>query len=119
MDKTLWTPADLLQLSGGYWSACALHASVRLDIFTPLVERSLTAEELAGILESDVRGTRMLLNALTALELTEKIGDKYASTPFAAKYLCRASRQFCPEELQTFLRGDAPACRAGIYCSSD
>jgi hypothetical protein len=94
MDKTLWTPADLLQLSGGYWSACALHASVRLDIFTPLVERSLTAEELAGILESDVRGTRMLLNALTALELTEKIGDKYASTPFAAKYLCRASQQY-------------------------
>ncbi len=30
-----WTPARLLQLSNGYWSACALHAAVKLDLFTP------------------------------------------------------------------------------------
>jgi hypothetical protein len=53
MDKILWTPADLLQLSGGYWSACVLHAGVKLGIFTHLVERSLTTEELAKILETD------------------------------------------------------------------
>jgi hypothetical protein len=94
MDNRFWTPADLLQLSGGYWSTCALHAAVRLDIFTQLVERSLTAEELAGKLESDVRGTRMLLNALTALSLTDKTGASFRCTPFAAEYLCRTSPQY-------------------------
>jgi SAM-dependent methyltransferase len=94
VEKTLWTPADLLQLSGGYWNACALHAGVKLDIFTQLADRSFTAEELAGNLESDVRGTRMLLNSLTALELIEKRGDSYISTPFAAKYLSRTSAQY-------------------------
>jgi precorrin-6B methylase 2 len=94
MDKRLWTAEDLLQLSGGYWSACALHAGVKLDIFTQLVDRSTTAEELAGELEGDVRGTRMLLNALTALELTEKRGDGYTSTPFSSIYLSRTSPQY-------------------------
>ena len=36
MKKSEWTIPELLELSGGYWSACALHAGVRLDVFTPL-----------------------------------------------------------------------------------
>ena len=94
MDNALWTPAELLQLSGGYWSACALHAGVKLDIFTHLVERSLTAGELAGTLETDARGLRMLLNALAALGLLEKNGDCYNTTPFAAMFLSRTSPEY-------------------------
>ena len=55
MEKNIWTAADLLQLSGGYWSACALHAGVKLDVFTPLSQRTLTAPELAGRLKVDPR----------------------------------------------------------------
>ena len=94
MDNIIWTPAELLQLSGGYWSACALHAGVKLDIFTQLAERSLTVGEAAELLETDARGLRLLLNALSALELTEKRGDKYTSTPFASMYLSRTSPQY-------------------------
>jgi hypothetical protein len=94
MDKKLWTPADLIQLSGGYWSACVLHAGVKLDIFTQLDDLAYTAEDLAVKLESDVRGNRMLLNALTALGLTEKRGDSYISTPFSSMYLSRNSPQY-------------------------
>jgi hypothetical protein len=94
MEKNAWTPADLLQLSGGYWSACALHAGVKLDVFTPLAERTLTAAELAGRLRTDRRGLAMLLNALAALELLEKRGDTYAATPFAADFLSRTSPQY-------------------------
>jgi hypothetical protein len=94
MEKKVWTAADLLQLSGGYWSACALHAGVKLDIFTPLSERTLTAPELAGRLKVDPRGIAMLLNALTALELLEKWGDAYDATPFATEFLCRTSPKY-------------------------
>ena len=34
MDQFSWNPAELLKLSGGYWSTCALHAGVKLDIFS-------------------------------------------------------------------------------------
>jgi hypothetical protein len=91
MDKKSWTVADLLQLSGGYWSACALHAGVKLDLFTPLAGGQHTATELAGLLKINARGLAMLLNALAALNLLEKQGAAYAATPFAIEFLSRTS----------------------------
>ncbi len=94
MEQKQWNPADLLQLSGGYWSACALHAGVKLDLFTPLAERAHTALELAGMLDADPRGLAMLLSALAALNLLEKTGAAFAATPFAAEYLARNSPKY-------------------------
>jgi len=90
MDKHNWNPAELLQLSGGYWSACALHAGVKLDLFS----HAGTATELAQATDSDARGVEMLLNALTALGLMAKEGDRYAATPFAAEFLSRSSPRY-------------------------
>lgn len=94
MEQKHWTPADLLQLSGGYWNACALHAGVKLDLFTPLAERTLTAADLAGRLKTDPRGLAMLLTALAAMRLLEKWGDSYDATPFAAEFLSRTSPKY-------------------------
>jgi SAM-dependent methyltransferase len=94
MEKNAWTPADLLQLSGGYWSVCALHAAVKLDVFTPLTDRAITAGELAELMKIDPRGLAMLLNVLVALELLEKRGDTYTVTRFAAEFLSRISPQY-------------------------
>jgi len=91
MEKLIWNPADLLQLSGGYWSACALHAGVKLDVFTPLAERQFSVAELAERLKCDNRGLAMLLNSLTALGLLEKRGDFFAATSFASEFLARTS----------------------------
>jgi SAM-dependent methyltransferase len=90
MDKHAWNPAELLQLSGGYWSACALHAGVKLDLFS----HAGTVSELAQATASDERGLEMLLNALTALGLLEKAGDRYAPTAFATEYLARCSPRY-------------------------
>ena len=94
MEQKPWNPADLLQLSGGYWSACALHAGVELDLFTPLAERARSAEDLAGVVGADPRGLAMLLSALTALHLLEKAGSTFAATPFAAEFLARSSPKY-------------------------
>ncbi len=91
MDEMLWTAADLLKFSGNYWSVCALHAGVKLDLFTPLAEGQHTAAHLAGLLKVDARGLAMLLNALAAMNLLEKRGDVYGATPFAAEFLARTS----------------------------
>jgi SAM-dependent methyltransferase len=82
-----WTPAELLQLSGSYWSTCALHAGVKLDLFTSLAAQSLTAADLAARLGFSERGLRMLLDALTALELLTKEQDRYRTTAFSSEFL--------------------------------
>ena len=91
MEKRTWTPPQLLELSGGYWSTCALHAGVKLGVFTPLSGAPLSAPDLASRINCDSRGLAMLLNALAAMELLDKQGESYVATPFAAEFLCRTS----------------------------
>jgi hypothetical protein len=83
--------SELLQLSGSYWSTCALHAGVKLDVFTLLVEAPMTVPELAQIINANQRGLGMLLNALTALELLEKKGECFSATVFSGEHLSRKS----------------------------
>ena len=77
MTATEWTIPDLLQLSGGYWSACALHAGVKLDIFSALDGTARTAEEVAQLRNANPRATGMLLDALSAIGLLEKQNNSY------------------------------------------
>jgi SAM-dependent methyltransferase len=90
MNQPTWNPAELLKLSGGYWSACALHAGVKLDLFS----QSGTIPELADATACDARGLEMLLNALTALGLLAREGERYAPTTFATEYLARSSPRY-------------------------
>jgi hypothetical protein len=89
MEKSDWTIPDLLQLSGSYWATCALHAGVRLHVFTPLNGITLSAGEVAAACSSDPRAMEMLLNALTSMGLLEKQSSGYTNTPFSAQYLVR------------------------------
>jgi SAM-dependent methyltransferase len=94
VEKKEWTPATLLEMSGGYWSTCALHAGVKLNVFTTLSAASASAVELATQVGCDPRGLAMLLDALAALGLLEKTGHDYLTTPFAAKFLSRTSPEY-------------------------
>lgn len=94
MERKSWTPAELLQLSGGYWSACALHAGVALDLFTLLAAEPRNVEELAGLANADARGLAMLLNALTAMGFLEKRGEEYGAALSAAEYLSSSSPNY-------------------------
>jgi len=82
-----WNPAELLKLSGSYWNTCPLHAGVKLELFTRLGDRQLSAAELAAELGIPERGLAMLLDALSALELLVKEGDNYRATPAAGRFL--------------------------------
>lgn len=87
MQESIWTPPELLQMSGNYWSTCVLHAGVKLDLFTPLHAAPATAAELSARLGLNERGLGMLLDALAALELLSKDGQRYQATPFTAQFL--------------------------------
>ena len=87
MQNMIWTVPELLKMSGSYWGACALHAGVKLDLFTPLSVTPSTAAELGVHLGLNERGLGMLLDALAALELLNKSGLTYQTTPFASQFL--------------------------------
>jgi predicted O-methyltransferase YrrM len=87
MSSKDWNPGTLLQLSGSYWQAFALHAGVKLDIFSILSRGPKDAVAVASHIQADLRGTRALLNALAAMGLLEKNKDTYAAAPAAMSFL--------------------------------
>lgn len=92
--KKEWTAGELLALSGAYWETCTLHAAVKLDLFTRIGERRVGAEALAAELGSDLRGTRMLLDALSAMGLLVKDSAGYRNTDEALTLLSKDSDQY-------------------------
>lgn len=96
MTATEPNPGKLLQLSDSYWQTFALHAGVKLGLFTAVDEGQglTTAIAMADDLGLEPRATAMLLDALCAMDLLEKKGDAYANTPMAATFLSKNSSRY-------------------------
>jgi hypothetical protein len=88
-----WSSAQLLQLSGSYWQTCALHAGVKLDLFSCL-EDGQDLEGAARALGCDQRGLSMLLAALTAMGLVQQSRGLYRNSSAASTYLCQQSPDY-------------------------
>ena len=87
-------PGKILSLSGAYWQSCALHAAVKLNLFTLIGDRPTTAARAAEKTGADQRSVEVLLNAMTALEFLEKRDGEFRNTELSAKFLCRDSPQY-------------------------
>lgn len=94
MEINDWSTERLLQTSGSYWATCALHAGVKLDLFSQLETGPATAADLARRIGGDPRGIGMLANALVALGLLSKQGQYFANTDFASRQLVRSSPDY-------------------------
>jgi precorrin-6B methylase 2 len=82
-----WNADGLLELARGYQGAAVLAAAVDLDLFSALASEALTAPVLARRLSCDLRGLTILLDALTALQLLVKEGERYSLSPGAGACL--------------------------------
>ena len=89
-----WTPGKLLELSGYYWKTCALHAAVKLDVFSALHSATLGLEDIARRCGCSPDGLERLLNALVAMNLLTKDGRGYANTRSADTFLSRTSADY-------------------------
>ena len=94
MEITDWSTERLLQTSDSYWATCALHAGVKLDLFSQLETGPAAAADLALRIGGDPRGVGMLANALVALGLLSKQGECFANTDFASHKLVRSSPDY-------------------------
>ena len=87
-------PGEILGMSGAYWKSLALHAGVRLDIFTVIGDARLGGAEIARRVEGDERGVTTLLEALAALGLLDRTDAGFANAPAALTYLVRGSANY-------------------------
>jgi 2-polyprenyl-3-methyl-5-hydroxy-6-metoxy-1,4-benzoquinol methylase len=94
MERQELHPGQLLEISGNYWRACTLHAGVKLDVFTIFGIKKLTSDEVSQKLNGEKRGVTALLNALTAMDILIKEGDRYSNTKSSASFLSKDSPQY-------------------------
>ncbi len=82
-------PEGIRKLASDFWSSRALLTAVELDLFTILGEEGCDVVEAADQMGTDRRATRMLLDALCALNLLDKAGQTYHNTAATGRYLQR------------------------------
>ena len=77
---TAWTQDSLLELVRGFQPACVVAAAADLNLFSHLTSEPTEVSCLAQTLEADIRGLRILLDALVALSLVIKEDTGYSVT---------------------------------------
>jgi len=88
-DNEAVTPQKLQQDLWAVLAAQALITGTELDVFTIISEGNRTPKEVARRAKANVRGIRMLLDALTGLGYLNKKGEKYGLEPISEKFLVR------------------------------
>lgn len=74
--------------------AKALIAALQLRLFTVIGKESRTAREICRRARTHEEGTEALLNALVAMDVLRKKGDRYANTSETYKHLCETSKDY-------------------------
>ena len=102
-----WTADTLLDLGRGYQPAAVFAAAADLNVFDALDGKARTVHEVARKLRTGVRGVAILLDALAALRLVAKRGDRYSLSPGTAPWLTSKS----PESILPMARHQANCMR--------
>ncbi|HZA54970.1 MAG TPA: methyltransferase [Candidatus Udaeobacter sp.] len=120
--------SELTRLASGHVEARIVQVAVELGVFDAIGNRVMDAGSIASSLGTETRATILLLNALAALRLLEKTGDRFALTPVAAKHLVRSSPRYlggmilfdaslwnCWENLHKAIRSGRPVRLPNMY----
>jgi precorrin-6B methylase 2 len=81
------TEESILELARGFMASRVLLSGAELDFFTLLAKKPLTAEEVAMASKTQLRGTVILLDALSALGVMVKKAERYHTEPSVAPLL--------------------------------
>lgn len=89
------TSDGILQLGMAFWGSKTLLSAVELGVFTELArDGALDAGALAERLGLHRRSARDFFDALVALGMLERHGDRYANTPQTDQFLDRAKPSY-------------------------
>src|SRR5262245_10814329 len=82
-------PTTIQHLATAVYPSFAMLAGMQLDVFTPLKDGPMTAAQLADLLGVNTDKLSRLLYALVAADLLTVVGDRFANTAEAARFLVR------------------------------
>jgi SAM-dependent methyltransferase len=85
---------DIIELSRAFQKSRIFLTAYEMEIFTVLGDEEKTSKEISEAIVADQRGTDRLLNALCALTVLTKSGDKYKNSPDAARYLVKGKPSY-------------------------
>jgi precorrin-6B methylase 2 len=85
------SPQAILQLAQGFMESKILHSAAQLNLFSILKTQALSAQEIATEISADRRALSMLLDAVAAMGLLVKQGDKYHCEQAVARFLAEDS----------------------------
>ncbi len=88
--STLQQLQGFMRLAGGFRASRVILTANNFAVFEYL-RAPITSNEVAGIVGIDPRATEILLDALTALGLLRKTGNKYRNTDVAKQFLVKGS----------------------------
>lgn len=85
--------AEVFQL-GYYWETKILLTAVKLDLFSAIDAKPKTAVELAQRIGADAPTLELLLNALVAIGILTKDGERFGNTSVAQTHLVKTSPKY-------------------------
>src|SRR4051812_49905024 len=89
------TPEAILQLGFGFWGSKTLLSAVELGIFSELADAgALDGEALRERLGLDPRSAGDFFDALVALGMLEREGDRYSNTAATEVFLDRGKPSY-------------------------
>src|ERR687894_2285512 len=88
------TPEQILSLGLAFWGSKTLLSAVEIGLFTELAKGSLDFETLAERLMLHPRSATDFLDALVALGMLERDGDRYSNTPETELFLDRTKPSY-------------------------
>jgi hypothetical protein len=88
------TPDGIMKLGLGFWGSKALLSAVELGLFTELAKGPRDASTLAQRLGLHPRSARDFFDALFALKMLQRRGNRYANTPETERFLDRAKPSY-------------------------
>lgn len=98
-------PQYLEDLATGYWFSEALFTAVELEVFTLLETEGMTTAEIAGALDMPPSGLERFLQALGAIGLVVRDGERFFNTKLASDYLVAGKSEY---------QGDSILWRKGL-----
>ena len=115
------TPDNIMQLGLGFWGSKTLLSAIELGVFTELAAGSLNEQQLTERLKLHPRATRDFFDALVALGMLEREGDRYRNTAETDFFLVRdrlsyigGFMEMANERLYPFWGALSEALRTGL-----
>jgi hypothetical protein len=88
------TPERIMNLGMAFWGSKTLLSAVEIGVFTELAKEPLDLETLSKRLMLHPRSARDFLDALVALGMLQRDGDRYSNTTETDLFLDRAKPSY-------------------------